>query len=140
MDRRQFLQWSWQVGVAAAGLGGIAAAVVRPSCLVPVGTPAVVPGALVQVQVARHAPSGATLHWLVHHGGHVHDVPAQQPGAPLRLDGKADALLQTVVPYPYDDLVPGPYTLELVLRDSGGRELERCSLGGFSLRRQRFSA
>ena len=140
MDRRQFLQWSWQVGVAAAGFGGIAAAVVRPNCLVPVGPPAVVPGALVQVRVAAHAPAGASLHWLVHHGGQVHERPAIPLGAPLRTDGKADTMVQSTVPYPYDDLLPGPYALELVLRDAGGRELERCSVGGFALRRQRFSA
>ena len=90
------------------------------------------PGARLQVAVADHAPAGSQLEVQVRHADHWHPstpVPAT-PGQQLSVP----------TPYPHDDLVAGDYTVDLVLRDRRGRELERLTAGSYRVRQMRFSA
>ena len=98
---------------------------------------ATAPGAILQIDIAKHVPANAALEVDIAHvrpDGVCNTVRAiaqrVTPGQQLRIP----------TPYPYRDLVAGTYDVTLTLRDEAGREIDRHEAGRYTVRRFRFSA
>lgn len=160
MDRRRFLQWSWQLGAVTVGLGaGLAksgapasGSLRRPED--PLSAPAaevcglrlfrsdhkgLAPGVQLDLQLDGVAPAGWSLHWQIEHAGQVYQRPAAT-AADARWLSPQRAQLSCCVPYPFEDLVPGTYHVSLAWHDASGPRADLAPVGSFALRRPRFSA
>jgi hypothetical protein len=129
MERRRFLHWTWQSGVAA-----LAAALLPRdgSRLWHVDGAATAPGRLLALHIDPAVSPGWQVRWQVVHG---QDTWTQL--AKLRTENGGWSLS---VPYPWDDLRPGHYQLSLELLSGSGEVLETAAVGHYMLRRVRFSA
>lgn len=140
MERRTFLTVCVGTGVAAAHLAWPGAPLTDLfGGLAPSSGPgwqvdgrALCPGAPLQVTLAAEVPVGSRVRLLVDHQGRRHDAGAfaVTPGATLTLE----------TPYPFDDLVPGAYSVLLTLEGPLGQSLAACPVGSYTLQRFRFSA
>lgn len=160
MDRRRFLQWSWQLGAVAVGLGaagiGLGAGAVRTTGksadlqrpprsadgfprLCRTDQTGIAPGVHLDLQLRGVAPTGWSLFWQIEHGGRAFQLPAATAADASWLSA-GHAALRCVIPYPFEDLVPGAYRLSLALHDADGSLVDAAAVGSYSLRRPRFSA
>lgn len=129
MERRRFLQWTWQSGVAVLA----AAALPRDSSRVwHVEGEATAPGRLLALRIDPALAPGWQVYWQV-----LHNQDRWEQLAPLQPMAGG---WQVVVPYPWDDLRPGHYQQSLMLLSRSGEVLETAEVGHYALRRVRFSA
>lgn len=90
------------------------------------------PGAGVALQLAADAPKGCRVRLRAHHtlGEGTGPTVVAPPGSTVHAE----------TPYPFDDLVAGPYQVQAELLGPDGAVLQRLAVGGYSVRAYRFSA
>ena len=90
------------------------------------------PGSSVALSVSPWAPRGCSVRLVVGHGG----AALSGPGVPVA--PAATAHVQT--PYPFDDVVPGRYTVHAELVAADDSVVARAAVGDYTVRPFRFSA
>ena len=130
MHRRTLL--SLACGAAtAASVGGLLGLRGLLASFADVRSSTIFPGAELKVTLDKATPAGARLVVAITH--------AQQRHACVSSDAIGGGEFTLHVPYPFDDLVPGEYSVDVELFDVAGRRLERHAAGAYTLKPVRFS-
>lgn len=127
LSRRQLLRFAG----FAAGAASLPASL-RLAALLSADEATLFPGALAQLQVHGDAPANGWLRLT------ASDCSQTALSAPVV--AAPGTVAQAVVPYPYEDLVEGEYTVRAQLCDAAGAVLASLELGHYRVRRFRFSA